>query len=172
MVIITKFQEIITTKNGKMVSKVSIQLDSSGKYSTAQEFDSSGKLTSFYKEIKQNDYNQVTAMAQYKPDSILKSSFESTYDKQIFKGQVNKDSSGKEVSISSAKADDKGNQTEFSITTIMMNPVTKKDSTTTKVTRYKYDSYDEKGNWTQRTEMDEKGKATKIVKREYTYFKK
>ncbi len=47
-----------------------------------------------------------------------------------------------------------------------------KDSTTTKVTKYTYDSHDEMGNWTQRTTWDDKGKATAVTKRKYTYRKK
>jgi inorganic pyrophosphatase len=47
-----------------------------------------------------------------------------------------------------------------------------KDSTTTKTTTFKYDSYDEQGNWTQRTTFDDKGKATKVIKRTHTYYKK
>lgn len=166
------FKEIATTEKGKVTNRVSIQTDNNGKYTTAQEYDSTGKLSSFYKDIHQNEYNQLTSMKQYKPDSTLKSSFETKYDKQIFEGQINKDSSGKEVSKSSAMVDDKGNQIEFTVTNTMKDSTTKKDSTTTKVTKYKYDSFDDKGNWTQRTEMDEKGKSTKIVKREITYYKK
>lgn len=166
------FKEIVTTEKGKVTNKVSIQIDNNGKYTTAQEYDSSGKLSSFYKDIAQNDYNQLTSMKQYKRDSTLKSSFETEYDKQIFKGQINKDSSGKEISRSSAKVDEKGNQVEFSRTSTMKDSTTHKDSTTTKVTKYRYDSYDEQGNWTQRTTMDEKDKPTKIAKREITYYKK
>lgn len=166
------FKEIVTSEKGKVTNRISVQIDSSGKYTVAEEYDSAGKLTSFYKEITQNDYNQLTSMKQYKPDSTLKSSFVTDYDKQIFKGQVSKDSSGKEVSKSSAKVDEKGNQVEFTRTSTMKDTKTGKDSTTTKVTKYKYDSYDEQGNWTQRTEMDEKGKLVKVVKREITYYKK
>ncbi len=68
-------------------------------------------------------------------------------------------------STSSAKYNDKGEQTEFSNTKIT------KDSTTTKVTKYTYETHDEMGNWTQRTEWNDKGKATKITKRVYTYRK-
>lgn len=166
------FKEIVTTEKGKVTNRISIQVDKDGKYTSAQEFDSTGKLSFFYKDIHQNDYNQLTSMKQYKADSTLKSSFETEYDKQIFKGQVNKDSSGKEVSRSSAKVDDKGNQIEFTNTRTMTDSATHKDSTTTKTTKYRYDSFDDKGNWTQRTEMDEKGKPTKVIKREITYFKK
>jgi len=46
-----------------------------------------------------------------------------------------------------------------------------KDSTKTEVVTYKYDATDDKGNWTQRTTYNDKGKATKMVKRTITYFK-
>ena len=46
-----------------------------------------------------------------------------------------------------------------------------KDSTTNKTMKYRYDSFDDNGNWAQRTEMDEKGKPVKIVKRTITYYK-
>jgi hypothetical protein len=52
-----------------------------------------------------------------------------------------------------------------------MEKTTTKDSTTNKITKYRYDSYDDKGNWTQRTETDENGKPVKIVKRTITYYK-
>ena len=72
---------------------------------------------------------------------------------------------GKVKSTSTARYNDKGEQTEFSNTT------NTKYSTTTKVTKSTYDTHDDKGNWTQRTEYDDKGKATKITKRVYTYRK-
>lgn len=166
------FKEIVTTVDGKVTNRVTVQIDSSGKYTTAQEYDSTGKLSSFYKDITQNDYNQLTSMKEYKADSSLKSSFETKYDKQIFVGQVDKDSSGKEVSKSSARVDDRGNQIEFTRTSTMKDAKTKKDSTTTKTTKYKYDLFDEQGNWIQRTASDEKDKPTKIIKREIIYYKK
>lgn len=165
------FKEIITMEKGKMTNKISIQVDKDGKYATAMAYDSSGKLSSFYKDIVQNDYNQLTAMKEYKPDSTLKSSEENTYDKQFYTGGIRKDSSGKQIFKGVAKLDDKMNTIEFTSTTTKMD-ANHKDSTTTKVTKNKYDSYDDQGNWTQRTEMDEKGKPTKIYKREITYFKK
>ena len=164
------FKEIINTKDGKVASRITIQAEN-GKYSTAQEYDSTGKLSYYYTDIKSNEYNQVTSMKRYNADSTFKSSFESSYDKQFFTGQTNKDSSGKEVSKSTAKVDDKGNQVEFSRTSTMKDEKTQKDSTTTKVTTYTYASYDENGNWTERTTIED-GKPTKIIKREFTYYKK
>lgn len=167
------FKEITMTDKGKPTGRITIQLDKDGKkYSTAQEYDSVGKVASFYKDFSQNEYNQLTGMKQYKPDSTLKSSQETKYDKYIFLESISRDSAGKEVSKSTVKLDDKNNQIENTTVNTMKSPATQKDSTTTKVTKYKYDSYDDQGNWTQRTEWDDKGKAVKVVKREITYYKK
>ncbi len=153
------------TKNNKPVSIISVQIDKDGNYSGAQESDSTEKMKFYYTDLKQNDYGQLTSFKQFKADSTLNSTMTSTYDKQIFKGNEMKDSVGKVTYSSSVKLDDKNNVTERDEKTVT------KDSTTDKVTSYKYDSFDDKGNWTQRTEMDKNGKPVKITKREITYYK-
>jgi hypothetical protein len=152
------------TKNGKPQSSLTVQIEN-GKPSGAQDFDSANKMTFYYTDITLNDDLLLTGFKQYKPDSTLKMSLSNTYDKQIVKGTVIKDSVGKETFSSEQKLDDKNNVIE-SIT----KEVTK-DSTTNKTTKYRYDSSDDKGNWTQKTEMDEKGKPVKITKRTITYYK-
>lgn len=153
-----------TTKNGKPLSSVTVQVEN-GKYSGAQEFDSTNKMNFYYTDITANEYNRLTGFKQYKPDSTLKMSLANTYDKQFFTGNIIKDSSGKETFSSRVKLDDKNNIIENTEKTIT------KDSTVNKTTKYRYDSFDDKGNWTQRTEMDEKGKPVKITKRTITYSK-
>ena len=69
--------------------------------------------------------------------------------------------SGKETYSSKIKLDDKNNVIENATKEVT------KDSTTNKTTKYRYDSYDDTGNWTQRTEMDENGKPVKIVKKNH-----
>jgi hypothetical protein len=91
---------------------------------------------------------------------------ESKYDKNLWLGFTGKDSVGKIKNSSVAKYNDKGEQVEVSNTNVT------KDSTTTHVTKYTYDTHDDMGNWTQRTEWNDKGKAVKIIKREYTYRNK
>ena len=152
------------TKNGKPLSSLAVQNDN-GKYSGAQSFDSANKMDFYYTDITSNDYGRVTAFKQFKPDSTLKLTMTFTYDKQFFKGQVTKDSVGKETYSSSQTLDDKNNVIESTTKEVT------KDSTTNKTTKFRYDSFDDKGNWTQRTEMDEKGKPVKIVKRTVAYYK-
>lgn len=152
------------TRNGKQISSLAVQ-NENGKPSVATSFDSTNKMNFYYTDITTNDYDRILSFKQYKPDSTLKMSAAFTYDKQLYKGQVNKDSVGKETYSYSVKLDDKNNVIESNEKTVT------KDSTTNKTTKYRYDSYDDKGNWTQRTEMDENGKPVKIVKRTITYYK-
>lgn len=159
-------KDIVTMKDGKKSSSFSIQIDENGKYSGAQAYDSTGKLTSFYTDLKEDDYGQVTAGTEHKPDSSIKSSFISEYTKGIQTGGSGKDSSGKTTYTYKNELNDKGDVVKYTDTD------NGKDSTTTKVTTFKYDSYDDEGNWTQRTSYDDKGKATKVLKRTYTYYKK
>jgi len=81
-------------------------------------------------------------------------------------GGESKDSTGKVTYSSSVKLNDKNDQEQVTETTV------DKDSTKTTVTTYKYDGWDEQGNWTQRTTYDDKGKPTKITKRIITYADK
>ncbi|MEP6951858.1 MAG: hypothetical protein ABI863_21390 [Ginsengibacter sp.] len=152
-----------TTKNGKPLSSLTVQLDN-GK-PLAKEFDSANKMTFYYTDIILNESERLMGFKQYKPDSTLKMSLSNTYDKQFLTGTIVKDSVGKETYSSDLKRDDKNNIIENLEKTVT------KDSTTNKTTKYRYDSSDDKGNWTQRTEMNEKGKPVKITKRAITYYK-
>jgi predicted metallo-beta-lactamase superfamily hydrolase len=92
------------------------------------------------------------------------------YNNQFLKDQSAKDSVGKEISSYAQTFDDKNHVIESTYKEIKTDS-TKKDSTVTTVTKYSYDTFDDKGNWTQRTEMDKDGKRSKIVKRTITYYK-
>ena len=154
-----------STKNGKPLSMISIRFDKDGKYSGAQSYDSTNKMDSYYTDIQSNEYGQLTSFKQYNPDSTLKMSMTSTFDKQFFTGNTIKDSSGKETYSSKVKLDERNNLIERTTKTVT------KDSTINKTARFRYDSFDDKKNWTQRTEMDEKGQPVKITKRTIIYYK-
>ena len=161
-----QMKSVATTKSGKPSNGFEIEIDKDGKYSGAHEKDSTGKATFYYTGLTEDDYGQVTAGTRHKADSTVDGVFSNEYVKGMQVAGTYKDSSGKEVSNSKSELNDKGDiakTTEMNVT---------KDSTTNTVTTYKYDSYDEQGNWTQRTSYNEKGKATKVVKRSFTYYKK
>jgi hypothetical protein len=120
----------------------------------------------YYTGLSQNEQGQVTSWKQWDKDSVFRMEGSAIYDKYLQTSFTLKDSVGKVKSSSASKYNDKGELTEASNTDVV------KDSTTTKVTKYTYDSHDDMGNWTQRTTWDDKGKATKIIKRAYTYRSK
>jgi hypothetical protein len=153
-----------TIVNGKTIYKLDIQLDSAGAYKSAQSYDSTGKMDFYNTDIKMNKYGAVTEGKLYKADSSLVNSFVNDYDSTIYKGGTRTDSSGK-VSRTTVKVNEHGDAIER--TTVSPG----KDSTTTKVTTYNY-VYDSNGNWTQQTEIDGKGKPTKMTRRVITYATK
>lgn len=155
----------VKATDGKKKASLSIQLTKDGRYGDGQSYDSTGKMDAYYTNVKDNEYNLVTEIKKYKPDSTLEFSWSHMYDKNIWVSTTKTDSSGKIVVSRKAKNDEKGNIIELTRIDV------KKDSTTTRVTTYKYDSYDEEGNWTQRTEYNDKGRPVKIVKRNITYYK-
>lgn len=155
-----------TKEGGKPGGSMKVGVDDKGMYTVAQAFDSTGKLDVYYTDTKQNEFGQIMAWKQYDKDSVFRMEGEGKFDKNLQVSFEIKDSVGKLKSSSSSKYNDKGEQTERSNTNVT------KDSTTTTVTKYTYDAHDDMGNWTQRTEFDDKGKAKKIIKRTYNYIKK
>ncbi|HQU55913.1 MAG: hypothetical protein R2796_00395 [Chitinophagaceae bacterium] len=161
-----EFKSSSTMKDGKQESKLETIQDENGKYSGGTEYDSAGNMSHYYTDLTQNDVGEILSGKRWKKDSTLDGQFSSTYNKHQRLTSSFTDSSGKVVNTSNNTYNDKGELSEQTMTTIGKN-----DSTTTKVTKYRYDAHDDNGNWTQRTEMDENGKPTKIVKRTYTYKK-
>ena len=153
-----------TTRDGK-TNKIETKVDDKGNWTMAESSDSTGKRDYYYTGITQTELGQVSGWKQYDKDSVFRQEWEAKYNKNLQTSYTTKDSTGKTKSSGAFKYNDKGEQTEASNTTIT------KDSTTTTVTKYTYDSHDEQGNWTQRTTWDDKGKATKVTKRVYTYRK-
>ncbi len=158
-------KDLKNAKNGKMTSTISVSIDSSGNYTIAQEYDSANKLKFYYTDISQNDYGQLTGMKKYNADSSLSGSMVSNFNNSIFTGNEAKDSLGNITFSSIVKLDEKNNVVERDSKNVT------NDSTVNKVVKYKYDSFDDHGNWTQRTELDENGKPVQITKREVTYYK-
>ena len=160
-----QFKEAITMADGKKKSSFTVRIDKDGKYSGGQSYDSTGKMDTYFSDLKENEYGAVTAGKAYKADSTLKYSFTNDYDKAINRGG-HTDSAGKMIYKSKMKVNDKGDVVE------MNNISVSKDSAIHKKETYSYESYDDQGNWTQRTTYDDNGKVTKIVKRVISYYKK
>lgn len=154
------------TKNGKSYGYIETQIDDKGQYVGRKAFDTAGKLAFYYTGLTQNEYGQVLTWKRWDKDSVFRMEGESKYDKNLFIERTDKDSTGKIKLTSFAKYNDKGEQIEITKT------IVGKDSTVTKFTKYTYDAHDEMGNWTHRTTWNDKGMATKMVMRKFTYRNK
>lgn len=158
------FLEYLTNKDGKMSSKLVTELDKDGNYVGGKTFDSTGKQDSYYKDLKQNEYGIVYAGKQYGVNDKIKTEFNMKYDKTHFLGGKSTDSTGKTTYEGTAKVNDKGDMSEEDLTYVE-NGKTKTEKNT-----FKYDSYDDKGNWTQRTKYNDKNKPAQVTKRTLTYY--
>jgi hypothetical protein len=98
-------------------------------------------------------------------DGRIKGTWDNKYNGVTYVSGTSTDSTGKVNYTGWVKVNDKGDAIEEEATT------TEKGATKTEKYTYKYDSYDDSGNWTQRTTYNDKGKPTKIVKRVFTYYK-
>jgi hypothetical protein len=160
----------ITGANNEKKSALIIEYDSLGKYSLAKSFDSTGKMDMYYSALTSNQFGEVTGGKAYHTDSTLKMSFISDYDSIYYAGNQSKDSLGKLTYSNKIKFNDKKDPAEMDETTITKDPKTKTDSTKNTITKYSYAGWDSHGNWTEQTSMNEKGKATKLIKRVITYI--
>ncbi|MES1224908.1 MAG: hypothetical protein ABUT20_55990, partial [Bacteroidota bacterium] len=117
---------------GVLSFKMEIGIDSNGKYNSAKAYDSTGKMSSYYTDLSENEFGEVLTGTEYHADSTLKSSFVNSYDKDgHYIGGSGKDSTGKETFHATVKLDDKGDAIEQTTMTVT------KDTTKTETVTYK-----------------------------------
>ena len=162
-----KFKSATTTVNGKQVWSRVTTYDADGKTMDAKDTDSTGQVTYFYSEVTENEIGQALSGKMFTGDSTYMGTWSFKYTDGLRTGRSWVDSTGLELYDYTGELNDKG-----FLAKMTGKVLAGKDSTTTTVETYTYDSYDEMGNWTQRTEYDGDGKATKVEKRTYAYFKK
>jgi len=158
------FTEMTTTKDGKQTYKLVVE-SKDGKYTGGKTYDSTGKQDSYFTDLQTNEYGIVYSGKQHFVDGRVKATWDNKFDGHTYVSGTSTDSTGKTDYTGSVKVNDKGDAIEEESTT------TEKGTTKTEKLTFKYDSYDDAGNWTQRTTYNEKGKPTKIVKRSFTYYK-
>jgi hypothetical protein len=142
-----------------------VDVDSAGKYGVARAFDSTGKMTVYYNTTGMIEFGQVQAWKEYDKDSVFRQEWEATFDKHLMVASVMKDSVGNVKNKWSARYNENGEQIETT------NPRISRKDTSSTVKKFNYESHDDKGDWTQRTEWDDKGKALKVMKRTYAFRK-
>ncbi len=159
------FKEATTMNDGKLSNRLVTTLDNNGNYNGGDTYDSMNKKDGYYTDLKQNDYGEVTTGKYHKMDSTLKYQFESNYDNKAQYVGGHTDSAGKTIYSNVTTLDSSENPVK-AITMTMA-----KDSAKHDTTLYRYDKYDDLGNWIQRTSLNASGKPTKVTKRGITYYK-
>lgn len=156
--------EFGSKKDGKIVSRVETEISEDGKYLGGKRYDSTGKQDGYYKDLMQNEYAIVYSGKLFDMNDKLKETFDMKYDKTHFLGGKVTDSTGKTTYEGTAKVNDKGDMSAEEYTYVADGQSKAEKKT------YKYDNYDDKGNWTQRTTYDGKDKPIQVVKRSLMYY--
>ena len=156
--------EFGTKKNGKIVSRVETEISEDGKYLGGKRYDSTGKQDGYYKDLMQNEYAIVYKGKLFDMNDKVKETFDMKYDKSHFLGGKVTDSTGKTTYEGTAKVNDKGDMSEEEYTYVEDGKSKAEKKT------FKYDNYDDKGNWTQRTTYNDKDKRIQVVKRSLMYY--
>jgi hypothetical protein len=140
-------------------------VDDNGNYLSINEYDSLGKIRSYYTDVTKNEDGQMLTWKQYNMDSILIMSEVAVYDKNLLTKKILKDGDAKLIFSKLYKYNDRGEQIEVSTTSQNL------DTTTTIMTKYTYEVHDSLGNWTHSTKWDDKGNLIGIRKRNYKYWR-
>lgn len=157
-----EFVSYTATRDGMQTFKREVDRSSGGM--KAMDTDTSG-LVRVHVADAMNEFDQPTSGKTYMPDgTTLVWSWVWNYENGTETGQSWKDSTGVEVWNSVGELNEKGWMAKETQT-----EVDEEGNSTTTVMTYTYDSMDEMGNWTQKTEYTD-GVATKVVKRSYAYY--
>ena len=154
------------TEGGKEVWKRVFVRDENGKPIKALDSDTSLQVVYTHKIEKLNEYDQGTYGKSYTSDSLYWGTWSWDYTDGLVTGRSWIDSSNVQVLKRVGVVNDKG-----WLSNVKEVNVSEEGDTTTTLETYTYDSFDEMGNWTQCTELND-DKPVKVLKRSYTYYDK
>jgi len=156
---------VTTIRDGKKTRYMVLDVNSAGQYYAGKVFDSADQLQMYYEDMLMNEHGQPVSFTLYAKDSSIIMKEEAKYDgnKLLSYFQTNKD--GKQIARFENKFNAKGEMIE-AITVEITDKGEQRS-----VRKHTYDKYDSQGNCTQTTNWDGEGKATGIMKIEFTYRK-
>jgi hypothetical protein len=150
---------------GKTTYYEEFNLTAEKKYKDGIAYGDSGQVLNKFTIISQDDHGNWTALDWYDPQGNLARKEESKYDKDKLVEQVWKSKEGVMWSNRTFKHNEKGDEVLIILTSYKSSP----DSNVVKITRYRYDEYDQYGNWLKRSKLDEKGNVLSVTKRNIIY---
>ncbi|MGB4846242.1 MAG: hypothetical protein WBP16_17365 [Ferruginibacter sp.] len=151
-----------TFENGRKQSEMLLKYDND-KCISMNIYDANDKLESYYKNIFQTKYGLLLSLDSYDANGKFLMSYANEYDSIYQIKAIAKDSSGMLKSEINIHLTDKKYEENVVEVTYF------KDSIDRKSLFYQYKKWDEAGNWTERTVLDDKGNIIKTVKRIFSY---
>lgn len=151
-----------TFENGRKQSQMLLKYDDD-KCTDIQIYNANNKLENYYKNILQTKYGLLSSLNSYDANGKFTMSFVNEYDSIYQIAATAKDSLGEVTSEVRMHLTDKKYQENILEVSYF------KDSTTQKFLSYKYEIWDEKGNWVKKNVFDNKGNLLQIVKRVFIY---
>jgi len=151
------------TVNGVVQFRLTVDSFVKGQPVGVKVWDSNDKQIGHCEGIN-NEYGQLIGGKTFNMNGTLQFAFESKLDGYLYIGGSKTDSTGKMVRQHTQKLNTKNDPAEAQYTSI------EEDDTTTTNLVFKYDSYDEKDNWTQQSTYIN-GKLVSVTKRAITYYK-
>jgi hypothetical protein len=158
------YSSFTRTANGTEVFKRVVYRDDEGKSVKAVDTDSTGQVTRVHTPDEMNEYEQPVKGKSFLEDSTYVGTWSWQYIDGQRVGQAWVDSAGVQWIDRVGEVNDKGWLSKAVDT--RMNETGEE---VTVVETYTYDSMDDMGNWTQRTELND-GKPVEVLKRSYTYY--
>jgi hypothetical protein len=160
-----RFTWYTVTENGIVVFKRVIKRDEDGTLLEAIDSDSTGQITSVHKVAEVNENGQALSGKSFQEDGTYNGTWSFGYVDGLRVSNAWTDSTGVQRMQRVGEVNDKG-----WLAKVVDVRVGDEGDTTTVVETYTYDSFDDMGNWTQRT-MYKDDVPTEVLKRTYTYFK-
>jgi len=159
-----KFDSYTRTANGKEIFKRIAERDDEGNTIRAIDTDSTGQITRVHTLDEMNEYEQAVKGKSFLEDSTYVGTWFWQYIDGQRVGQTWVDSAGVEWVNRVGEVNDKG-----LVSKVVDTRMDEQGETLVTVETYTYESFDDTGNWTQRTEHHD-GKPVKVLKRSYTYY--
>jgi hypothetical protein len=162
----SKLKSIKRTENGIEVWSRTIHRNDDGKALYAADTDTTGQVNRIHSIIEENEIGQSLLGKTHTADSTYLGTWAFKYIDGMSAGWSWIDSTGTQTIDSKGELNDKGLLSKMETKSLDNdgNPITT-------VETYTYESFDDNGNWTQRTKYDGDAKVVRVEKRTYTYYK-
>lgn len=155
-------EQTFYNKDNKITYREVFDIDADGNYSGGQLYNEAGELHRNVKIEGQNAFGQWTKVILYTASGALYRTEEYTYEGNKLLSTLWTDQDGKVIRDDLTRYDQNG-EPEY---TKMINT---RFPAANGETFQRTDTYDQYGNWTQRSILDANGKVSRVIKRNYIY---